>query len=958
MFKYNRKYKTNIWLCLMFIFSGTTLSAQYFAFETDTVQMEPGNYFPVRKDYSTAAVSSVSGSLLYKTPTVNLTNTLYGLVPGLMVEQGNGGLFGNDDANLTIRGLGSYNYGSYAIFVDGFQTQSSFFRYMSPSEIESVSILKDAAALAPFGMTGANGVIWVETKRGYVGKPRVQAQVRSGIQQATHITKPLESYDYASLYNEAASNDNGRVWSPHYTPAQLESYKNGTGTNVDWYDQVLKSSAPYTSADLTFDGGVKRGKYFVMLGLTDNQGLYDVKTDDQRANLGLKQYHLRSNFDFSIRNIFEGKIEIGARIDDIKRPNYSTSSLWNNLERYPNNIYPVKTSKGNWSGTTIYPDNLVASISDIGYVSTHDRSLMANFTLKEKLDFLLPGLYISQAASFSQWTRGTYSVNRNYERWTDAGEQSANPLPETGDRNTNYSISDDNGTNQWDWKQFQFMAGYDKQFENHLVSVAFSYLQNSYIVDANRNGDAGVQMFYNTQNIGGRIHYVYNSKYTGEIGFSYSGSDNFEKGNRFGFYPAVSLGWILSNESFLNSISAIDFLKMRLSVGKSAYDQFNWGWYRRYLYQQYYLTLGTYYTGSSATPTSNSNLGIDYLANPDIFAEASMKYNLGIDAKLFKGLDVTLDFFMDKRSGIISQDNAMSALIGVDPPMRNIGEVTTTGIESSLNYSGSFGKLQYSIGGNLTWIKDKIDYMSELPPASPLAAKTGQPIGTRFGYECIGFYDVTDFNSDGTLKDGIPVPTFGTVQPGDMRYRDINDGGDGVIDERDMLKIGKRSYPEMFFSFNAGVAYAGFDFRVLVQGVSGREINLLSASNKTVALQDNRTAYEIANGRWAYYPDQGIDTRSTATYPRLSTQQNENNYINSSFWIKNGDFMRVRNLEIGYNLPHQFLQKIKIEKVRIFINGMNLFTFSSLLKDYDMDPETLTGYPALKSYNAGITIGF
>jgi len=603
----------------------------------------------------------------------------------------------------------------------------------------------------------------------------------------------------------------------------------------------------------------------------------------------------------------------------------------------------------------------VASITNRGYWSTHDRSMQANFTLKERLDVILPGFYLSQSASFSNWTRGSYNVTKNYSRWMkeldDQGEYTY--VQTTATLDSYYSINDDRGTNTWDWKQFQAGAGYDRTFEKHSVSAAVNYLQHAYRRDVNQNGNAGVQMFYNTQHIGGRIHYEYDYKYSGEFGFSYSGSDNFAKGNRFGFYPAVSAAWILSKESFLENNDIVDFLKMRLSVGKTGYDPFKWGWSRRYLYQQYYISLGNYPVGNTA-PNRQSGLGMEYFANPDIFAEASMICNIGIDAVLFKGFSMNVEAFLDKRSGIVTDDNTLPFLIGIDPPMRNIGKVTTAGIETDLNYRGNINDFRYCIGGNLTWIKDKIDFMGELPPASPLAALTGNSIGSMFGYDCIGFFDLNDFDQNGNLI-GAPVPQFGKVQQGDLRYRNIYDN-DNVINDRDMLKIGKGDFPDMYFSFRVEAAYSGFDFRALFQGVAGRDVNLLAggARNKIIAFENNSNAYPVARGRWAYYPDEGIgiDTRQTATYPRLSTLVNQNNYMNSTFWIKSGNFLRLRNVELGYTLPKHVVEKLYLSSGRVFISGVNLLTFSKLMKDYDLDPETLGGYPALKSYNAGITISF
>ncbi|MDR0542430.1 MAG: SusC/RagA family TonB-linked outer membrane protein, partial [Dysgonamonadaceae bacterium] len=683
----------------------------------------------------------------------------------------------------------------------------------------------------------------------------------------------------------------------------------------------------------------------------DNQGFYNVKNDDRHANRQIQQYNIRSNFDFNMFNIFEGKVNLGGRIEDRKSPAIDGTTLWNVLERYPNNIYPVQLPDGKWTGTAAYPNNPVAATKETGYYSSHDRSMQANFSLKEKLDFITPGLYLSEAASFSNWTDGSRNYIRDYARYNTNG------VNETTHQDENYSISEDRAKNQWNRNQFQVEAGYSRTFGKHAVTSAFDYLQSSYNVDANQNGVAGNQMKYNRQHVSGRIHYEYNRRYTGEISFSYSGADDFAKGNRFGLYPAVSGAWILSNETFLQQNPVVDFLKLRVSAGKTAYNAFNDGERTRYLYQQYYINSGSYLLGNNS-PAYISGIIPSYIAMPDIFAEESMKYNFGVDAKLFKGLDITADVFMDKRSGILYQDNSYLAVIGITPPIQNAGKVTTSGVELDLNYHGSAGKFTYAAGGNLTYLKDKVDYVPELMPPSPAAAMTGYSISAPNGYEYIGFYDITDFNADGTLRDGIPLPSFGNVQPGDLKYKDVS--GDGVIDERDIVKIGNRTYPKMYYAFHLEAGYAGFDFRALFQGVAGREVNILSsASNKTTAFLDKTTtAYEIAKGRWAYYPDQGIDTRTTATYPRLTTEVNENNYRASTFWMKNGDFLRLRNIEIGYTLPKQLLNRLSLTNMRVFVSGMNLFTLSSLLKDYDLDPETLSGHPGVKSYNAGITVGF
>lgn len=903
----------------------------------------PGVLFDIPAKAATSSVSVVSGEMLYKTPTANLTNTFYGLFPGMSVVQGQGEP-GYDGASIYIRGIGAYNYGSYAVYVDGFQSNMTYAQYLTPAEIESVSILKDAVALAPFGMKGANGVIWIVTRRGKTGKPQVSLQARTGIQQLQNITKPLSSHEYASLYNEANSNDNGRVWTPVYTQSQLDAYKNGSSINTDWYEETLKQNTPFSSIDASFTGGNKNARYFVLMDYTRSNSFYDVQNDDNHSNARMTQYNIRSNFDFTIFDYIDGKMDFGGRIEDRKYPAYTGTSLWGNLERYPDNIYPVKNDNGTWTGTTVYPNNPVASIRELGIYTTHDRSMQMNFTLKERLDFLLKGFYLSQAVSFSSWTRGSRNITKDYARYIGSEVQTSN-------QNTNYTISDDYGTNQWNWQQWLFSAGYDRQIGLHKLTSGLNYLQYLRKVDANQNGAAGVNTQYGYANFSGRVNYAYDSKYLAEVSFSYSGSDNYKPGNRYVFYPAFSAGWVLTNEQFMSGAGAVDFLKLRASAGQVGYDYFSGG---RYLYEQYYKSSGSYPTGN-ATPTWRGAIVPAYIANPDITAEKSTKYNIGIDAGLLKGLSVTVDVFMDKRSGIVSADNYIMDAAGMDAPYRNIGKVTTKGLEFSVSYKNRAGDLSYEIGTMGTYIKDNIDYMAELATASPYAMQTGKAIGTPIGYEALGFYDISDFDAAGNLVNN-PVPAMGMVQPGDIKYRNLN--GDNIIDERDKTAIGKSSFPDFVYSFTTQLGYKGLDLRVLMQGVLGRDVNLLSgAYNKVIAFENNGNIYAWARNRWAYYPGQGIDTRSTATYPRLSTEYVTNNYTTSSFWVKNGNFLKLRNVELGYTLPERRLSKLGLQSARVYVNGVNLLTFSSLLSDYDIDPETMSGYPGVKSYNVGLTVG-
>ena len=930
--------------------------------------------FDSNKNNSTAAISTVTGETLYKTPTPNILNTLYGRLSGLTVNQ-NSGDPGNDNPDMAIRGVGSSSmgnqYNNYRIFVDGFEVYSNYLAYMSASDIESISVLKDAASLAQFGMIGANGILWVTTKKGE-GKPKITFQTRTGVQSAININKPLSSYDYATLYNQALSNDNGAVWnqtlidSKGYSAAKLDAYKNGTGTNVDWYDEVLRKNGSYTDGNLSFSGDLKNLKYFVSVNYGNQQGLLNVKNTDSTANSQMNYYGIRSNLQFDVSKSIEGRVSLYARLEDRKQPNLSSgnsSAIFTDLENYPSNIYPVydgitlldgtyQENRAHFSGTSIYPRNPYASVVGTGWKSGRRRFLQGNFGLKEKLDFITKGLYLDESVSFVSYASTAYNKTRNYARYI-------NGLTTTTDQLSSLAASSMSANGQDDWKQAKIMLGYDRQFGDHRIQSAVKY----HISEELGEGIFSYQV--HCQNISGKANYNFKNKYVGEFGFSYYGSDAYAPGNQWGFYPTVSGAWIVSNENFLADNSVVDFLKLRASVGTSGNNNTtagngisNYNSAGRYLFQQYYAGSGSFYTGTT-TPSGTSGLVKLFNANPDIFAEKSLKYNVGMDFTIFNKLSVGIDAYVDKRSDIPVSDNTTPSYFGNNISIKNLGRMTNKGIDADLTFSDKVGEFGYSITGMVSFNRNKLDFIAETPTSYAYNAYTGRPYGTQIGLVADGFYQMEDFNTDGTLKSELPLPLFGKVQPGDIKYKNLNPADDNVIDQSDVTEIGKASLPELIYSMGINLNYKAFDFSAFLQGATGSTVNILGSANAQVeAFTNNGNAYAIAKGAWAYYPDQNIDTRATATYPRLTTVTNSNNYRTSSFWMKDNSYIRVRNFEIGYTLDSKLISKVGMSKFRISLSAANPLTWSSLLKNYKMDPETFSGYPSLKTYSVGITANF
>lgn len=924
-----------LFACLFAV--NTMVYSQEEAQPAETVRLEkPGTTLNEKQSLTTYAKDGIKGDEI-DIPTTSLSNMLYGRIPGLIVSQG-GGEPGNDMASMAIRGIGTYVNSSIPVFVDGFQIEMNYLQALSAFEIESVEVLKDASALAPFGMRGANGILWITTKRGKSGKPQVALQSRLGFQQATALTKPLKSEKYTQLYNEAISNDNG-YWSPVYAPADGE-----TLPNIDWHNEVLKETTPYKDVNLSVNGGNKYARYYVMLGYVGQNGLYNIPINDTLANASYNRYNIRTNLDLTLSKYIEAKIDLGGQVATQTNPNCNISELWSNMGKYPSLIYPVKSLDGKeWSGTTVYPNNPVAESQARGRVSSHQRSIQFNITLKEKLDFIASGLYLKERISISNWVRDGASNTRTYARYIDS-------IAQTTSLNTPYVRNEDSGNAQWSWQHFGATLGYDKQWKQHALSVSLNALYNLYNTDKARNGDAGLMMDYKYVNVNAALNYTYDNRYIVDVTLTASGSDNYKPGNQWGYYPTVGLGWVISNEKFFEN-KVIDFLKLRASAGTSGNDPMG---EKRFLWQKYYSSQGGFSTGNG-TPAWNGGLGMMYQANPSLFAEKSTKYDIGIDARLINKLSLELNGYMDKRSNILTVENMIPSTMGVTTSYSNVGSVTNKGFEAKLSITDQIGSLGYFATAMISYNDNTIDYMAEVVSIQS-AARTGNAINSQFGYVADGFYDITDFDVAGKLITGIPIPTFGKVRPGDVKYKDML--VDGVIDENDQTKIGNSYLPKYTYSLQLGVNFKGIDISALVQSVTGRDVNLLYAPVQTIAFRNNGNVFPIAENRWAYYPEQNIDTRATATYPRLSTQDNNNNYKNSTLWIYNGDYLKIRNVEIGYSFPKTLLNKIKIEKLRIFISGVNLFEFSKLNKDFEMNAEVLTGYPAMKSYNAGLSLNF
>ncbi len=913
------------------------------SFIDQTIQVPFANR--VQRKYITSAVSSVSGETLKRINTPFLSNTLFGQLSGLYVQQSGGSPGNTDYPSLFVRGRQTFQDNSVLVLVDGFE--SNWFTLL-PEEIESVTVLKDAAALAQFGMDAANGAVVITTKRGAESKKtNINFSSRFGIHSARYLPEVVNNGDYAELFNVGIVNDGRSIRDGYFRNDSIVNFfKNQQFPylypDVNWYDQVVRPNALSQDYTLSFNGGKKDVKYFLAMGYADYKGLY-AGTDNDRtsnSNYNLKRYNLRANFDVNITSFLSAQANLRATMMDKYFPNTPENTLWRSMSLFT--PYAVKTENGKWGGAQGYADNPTASILQRGFQSINDRTIDANVKLIGNMDFITKGLKFFWQLNFSNFFFDTYNKTRPlyYDEVVPRLDLVTTPgiIPydifTRGTVDNNFTITQGNG-NQFNRTSLLGGAEYEKKIGKHNIYSSLTYFQEKY------NGD-GSDMPYAKQRFMGRVGYNFNQRYFADLNVSYGGSENFPKGNRFGVFPALSAGWVMSNEKFMSNQHVINFLKLRASAGLLGND--NTGNAGRFIYNQYYNGTGNYLIGNALgvnAPMFNQSA----LANPNVTWEKAARFNIGFEAVIFKSLSISADYFKENRSDIFLNPSSYTpSLMGASFNSVNKGKTKTTGGEIEIMYKEKFGAFNFYAGGNISFTKNQIVDIAEPTPSDPYLAAKGNPINQPFVLEFLGFFkDKVDISAS-------PTQLFGTVVPGDIKYKDQN--GDGVIDNRDRKAFGYTALPQIFYGFNMGGDYKGFDFNVTVQG----------AAKRTVSLLDNNMIIPFLNGGvkptpWVrdnyWTPAKG----DNAKFPRLTTIQNDNNYRASTLWQRNGSFVRIQNLEIGYTIPEKITGKAGMNAVRLFFSGNNLFTIDDI-NEINVDPEIMNTFihPPMKSFNFGFTL--
>lgn len=947
-----------------------------------------------RKETMIGSVATITTKDLTQSPTANINNALAGRLPGLIVNQYAGGEPGVDQSELFIRGKATYGNQSAIVIVDGIERDMS---YLAPDEIETFTILKDASATAAYGIRGANGVIVITTKRGKAAeKATVNLKASIGINQPIGFPEYLGSADYATLYNEARLNDAKMTGADIsslnlFSQQAIDNFRRAKGDNSDglgydwdYYDFAFKPGLQ-EDVSLSIRGGTDKVRYYVLANYFSQGGNYKYSNaGEYDSQTKFTRYNFRSNIDININRYLSTRLDLGARITDRNAPGTTAGRLMTICATQPpylpilveenahpqNEEYIQQNPRGMLYGDNIYRYNLLGELSRTGYLNEKNTYLNGSFAMNLDMEFLTKGLkaevMFSYDASEGRW------INRKLDTYKDGYREYpkyATFMPiegsdaymagghytgayKTGNKyDIDQTIGNGFSHNASDGRTYiQARLDYNRLFSNRHEVTA--------MLLANRgNRTVNNELAYHSQGITGRFAYYYNQKYLMEFNFGYNGSENFAPGKRYGFFPAGSIGWVVSEEEFMKKASWIDFLKVRASYGLVGSDNVS----SRFPYLAFYgggsgYDFGNNF-GTNVGGTSEGNL-----ANANLTWEKARKLNVGIDfTTLNQRLALTIDAFYEYRFDIITDMNSDGIMrypdiVGKDAALQNLGEVSNRGVDIELSWNDKIGKdFRYYIRPNLTFSRNRLEYKAEVARKNSWRKETGKRLYENFVYVFDHF--VADQEEADRLNK-IGYQPWGQLIPGDVVYKDLD--RNGVIDDEDRTAMGNPRSPELMFGIPFGFQYKNFDFSVLLQGATKSSILLNGAAVFDFPQFEQDKIGRVKKmhlDRWT------PETAATAKYPALHYGTHDNNKNgNSSLFLYDASYLRLKNVEIGYNVSPKLLRKFHVQQARIYVQGLNLLTFDKL-GDVDIDPETKSGdgaswYPIQKVFNFGIDITF
>lgn len=901
-------------------------------------------YGQQKKETLTGSITTIKTSDILQSSAANITNALAGRLPGLTTIQSSGRP-GFDEARLLIRGQSTWVNASPLIIVDGMERES--FSQIDPNEVESISILKDASATAVYGVRGANGVILITSKKGTLGKPQISFTQNVAMQKPSRIPEILGSYDQATLLNLALKNDGKPA---QFSEEALQKFKDKSDPygypDVNWWEEFSKPASLQNQSNLNVRGGTERVKYFTSLGYLNQDGMFKY-TDVQKnynTNTDFNRINFRSNIDVTINKYQELSAYISGRIE--KRNGFGTdySSAHTNsltqffqaINSYPPYLFPIFNPDGSLAGSSTFT-NPYKAIVHSGFNTERSTAYDIILKLNNKLDFITKGLsaLVNVSANSSFSTNKAYSENVatfQYLPATGGYNQVSNNVPLT--------YVEEAATAGYRQLNLQAQINYNRKFGNHNVSGMAVYNQLK-----TETGSAIPSALIGTA---GRFTYGFKSKYFAEVNLGYNGSENFAPGNRFGFFPAYSLGWNISEEAFIKkNLPAISLLKLRGSYGLVGNDRVGG---TRFLYQSLYATVASNsnFQFGTVSPTSGGGISESRQGNPDLRWETATKRNIGLDLGLFKNsLTVTVDVFDEKRKDILMQARSFPLIQGGPVPTVNIGRVNNKGYEIELQYKNTFKDLFYSIKGNMAYAKNIVINRDDPGQTPDYQKLQGYAINQHRGYIVTGFFQ----SAEDIANSPSQITLGGPIIPGDLKYLDYNN--DGQIDANDQAPIGYSDIPQYTFASQLALQYKGISLNVMFQGAANASVMYTGFGGFEFTGSGTGQATPIHLSYWT------PETATTALYPSLHTGTGHSNKNKNTFHLRSGNFIRLKNVELGYSLPKSITSKLRLGSARIYVNGDNLYTWS---KTGNFDPEALGGsgeiYPVQSVYNLGLNISF
>lgn len=906
----------------------------------------------------TGSVSSIKAEELNKVKAPNVTNMLAGRLPGLRAVQRSGAP-GDDGASIDIRG-----YGAMLVIVDGVQRS---FSQLDPNDISSISILKDASA-AVYGFKGSNGVLLVTTKTGGTRKPQIEYNAYSGVQEVTRYPEMMNAYEYASLYNEAIYNRNPWTGVPAYTGEQLNAYKEGS-LGTDWWKETIQDYAPQASHNLSVSGGTEKVKYYTSIGYLSQEGI--LKSGDWNY----KRYNIRSNVDVAITEQLSFSLNLSGRYDKRERP-YDADNIFRQAQMavptysvFANNnpdYYQAVGDKANPVHTSY--------IKNSGYENRMRRDFNSSVTFKWDLPWI-EGLNAKALIAYDynniEWKTWQKELSEyNYDQSNDEFTEkvlSSNARLESKFQNyyqptQQYSLNYQNVIGKSHkvgamllWEMYSDRTTWTSGAKDFAIGL----IDDLQYGDSKNQSTSGNSFETAHSGLVGRFNYAYDSRYLMELSFRYDGSYKFNPDKRWGFFPGVSMGWRLSEEPFFKNVFPnIDNLKIRGSYGKFGDE----GDFSAYQYLSGYEYGGSYVLGSDGLSIGLQNTG---MANEFLTWYESETVNLGLEFSYKRGmLSGEFDVFRRHRTGLpATRQGSLPTTFGESFPQENLNSDTNTGFELSLGHKHQIGDFKYNISGNVSVVRIKNDYVERAPSANMYKNwqnnSNNRFKGIRWGKKVLGQFTSYEDILNSPIQDGNGNKS---LLPGDLKFEDTNN--DGVISNDDESVIGYGSTPRIYYGLNLGVEYKGIDFNVFLQGGAGHDIYISGDILDPFIQQGLGNGLALMTDRWHRKdPTDPYSEWVPGQMPAARLTGFQDNRSGNSWSLHDADYLRLKSLELGFTFPDDFNENLGISKLRFFINGNNVLTFTkgSGLMDY-IDPESNSSnvryYPQLRTFNAGINVSF